>query len=444
MTLRARLPVVALLVSVAASDPSHAVGTAITYQGRLRQAGVPSNGVCDFRFSLFAASAGGSVLATVAPPPLAVTDGLFTAQLDFGAGAFPGADRWLEIEVRCPTGAGSFTLLAPRQPVTAAPYAQTANLASAVPDGSVTTAKLADLAVTDAKVASGIQYAKLTGAPTALPPTGAAGGDLTGAFPAPSIAADAVGSAEVADGTIAAADVNTSSIQRRVTGTCAAGSSIRQVASDGMVACEPDDGATYTAGTGLGLAGTEFRVLFGGSGVTGNAARADHTHGPIPAVRAQSPSESFNNDQIIEPGGGGEAVVFDEELYDTMDMHTSGVPGDGTGSQFRAPIAGLYAIDAGLIFNEPTGGGAVGTSRQLLLRTVGQNGVLLGAVQVAPRATGATILNVSATTFLAAGAAVELLAQHDAATSIVTPFSQFGTFGDGRHFFSMTWLGSTQ
>jgi anti-sigma factor RsiW len=50
--------------------------------------------------------------------------------------------------------------------------------------GKVTTAALADGAVTDAKIA-GVAYAKVTGAPVTLPPSGAAGGDLTGPNPNP-------------------------------------------------------------------------------------------------------------------------------------------------------------------------------------------------------------------------------------------------------------------
>ena len=42
---------------------------------------------------------------------------------DFGGNAFNGADRFLQIAVRCPVGSGSYTTLTPRQPLTAAPYA---------------------------------------------------------------------------------------------------------------------------------------------------------------------------------------------------------------------------------------------------------------------------------------------------------------------------------
>jgi hypothetical protein len=51
-------------------------------------------------------------------------------------------------------------------------------------------------------------------------------------------------------------------VQRRVANGCAAGSSIRAIAQDGTVTCQ--SGSGYTAGEGLALAGTEFRVVDGG------------------------------------------------------------------------------------------------------------------------------------------------------------------------------------
>ncbi len=111
---------------------------AFTYQGQLQLGGAPVSGFTDFIFTLWddrdAAApinqlGNAIVLDGTAghAPPLAVADGLFSAQLntaaEFGPRAFTGAARWLEISVRHPAGTGAYTKLAPRTQLSAAPFA---------------------------------------------------------------------------------------------------------------------------------------------------------------------------------------------------------------------------------------------------------------------------------------------------------------------------------
>jgi hypothetical protein len=95
------------------------VGSAITYQGELRQNGAPVGGPVNLSFQLFNAAIGGAQVGpTVFANNTATSGGRFTVQLDFGAGAFaPGEQRWVAI-----TANG--VLLSPRQPITAAPFSQ--------------------------------------------------------------------------------------------------------------------------------------------------------------------------------------------------------------------------------------------------------------------------------------------------------------------------------
>jgi hypothetical protein len=112
----------------------HAQGTAFTYQGRLNSSGAPANGSFDLTFTLFNTNATGVAIAgPVTNSAVAVSNGLFTMAVDFGAGIFTGSGtNWLEIAART-NGNASFSTLAPRQQLTPTPYAVTAeNLASVV------------------------------------------------------------------------------------------------------------------------------------------------------------------------------------------------------------------------------------------------------------------------------------------------------------------------
>lgn len=103
-----------------AGDP---VSAAFTYQGELIQSGLPVTGLADFQFSLWdSASGGAQVGTTIEGLNIPLTNGLFTATLDFG-NQFDGQQRFLEIAVRRPAGSGTYVVLSPRQSLTAAPYA---------------------------------------------------------------------------------------------------------------------------------------------------------------------------------------------------------------------------------------------------------------------------------------------------------------------------------
>jgi photosystem II stability/assembly factor-like uncharacterized protein len=107
------------------------LGTAFTYQGQLQQSDSPANGTYDFQFGLWNDPATGSLIgATQALSAINVNNGLFTVTLDFGAGAFNGDARWLQISVR--SGTNDFTALSPRQSLTPTPYALLAGTAGAV------------------------------------------------------------------------------------------------------------------------------------------------------------------------------------------------------------------------------------------------------------------------------------------------------------------------
>jgi len=99
-------------------------GTAFSYQGQLKDAGVPADGRYDFEFTLYDSATLGSVVAgPVSVPDWPVSGGLFTLPVDFGDGAFNGEARWVRIGVRPWDSTGLYTYLDPRQELTPTPYA---------------------------------------------------------------------------------------------------------------------------------------------------------------------------------------------------------------------------------------------------------------------------------------------------------------------------------
>jgi hypothetical protein len=113
----------AALLAGAAAPALAQPATAFTYQGRLTDGTTPANGAYEFQFRLFSAPAGGTQVGpSLAGVVATVNEGLFTVTLDFGSGPFNDQPRYLEVGVRPNGSPNPYTILSPRQPVTAAPY----------------------------------------------------------------------------------------------------------------------------------------------------------------------------------------------------------------------------------------------------------------------------------------------------------------------------------
>ncbi|MBK9034580.1 MAG: hypothetical protein IPL61_25485 [Myxococcales bacterium] len=265
----------ALATGPAAADVPHTLNLA----GRLTDpAGAPVDGAHDLELRLYPVVSGGAPLWTEAHDSVLAVRGAVFVDLDaitpFAPAVFDGSARWLEIRI---DGAP----LAPRLPVASVPYALRAEEAdhaaladdavhadsadSALTAQTAQTATTADTATRVGAYTAAMLQARVTGtcaAGTAMASVGSDGSVAcasTGDITAVTAGAGLSGGG--ASGAVALA-VNTSVIQARVAGACVAGASIRQINVDGTVTCEPDDDTQYGATTngGVALIGTSFAL----------------------------------------------------------------------------------------------------------------------------------------------------------------------------------------
>ena len=88
---------IALMLFIVSVNATFAQTTTFTYQGKLSDGANPASGNYDIQFKLFDTATVGTGIQqgpTITNSTVAVTTGIFTVQLDFGAGAFrrsPGA-----------------------------------------------------------------------------------------------------------------------------------------------------------------------------------------------------------------------------------------------------------------------------------------------------------------------------------------------------------------
>ena len=264
-----------------------------TYQGQLQDGGSPATGAYDLQCRLFDALVGGNqVGSTQVLEDVPVAEGIFTITLDFGAEAFPGEGRFLEIAGRPGARGGAFTTLTPLQQITTTPYA--------LHSLNATMAQTAELANS------------------------------------------------VSDGSVGENQVDSSAVQLRILGQCAGDSSIRVVNEDGTVECHLDansgDITSVIAGSGLSGGGTT-------GAVTLNVAAPISVSGVgnSPLILAQNNEPTLYGRAIEGQANGpngygviGSAAVGSGVLGKTSSDSGFGVEGSAFGSAAGSGVYGRY------------------------------------------------------------------------------------------------------
>jgi phage head maturation protease len=375
----------AAAIALALPLSAFALSNSFSYQGSLNDGGSPASGSYDLQFQL-QTSAGANVGAPLVREDVAVSGGLFSVELDFGA-AITSGDFRLQIGVRPGASTGAFTTLSPATNIRPTPQAQVAGLATeavTVSPNAITSASIVDGAVTGADIQDGsiagidIQDGGITtvdiadgsilaldvdttliqarvnnsclagsairaigqgGAVTCetIPAGGSgtvtsvasgaglSGGPITtsgtlsiatggvtsamiadGTVANTDLAANAVNSGNIVDGSIGSADINTAQVQARVGGTCAAGSSIRDISATGTVTCEADDGTVTSVASGAGLTGGPITTTGTLSIATGGVTSAMIADGTV--ANTDLAANAVNSGNIVD-GSIGSADI---------------------------------------------------------------------------------------------------------------------------------------
>ena len=193
------------LLGLFGQQQAAAQGTVFTYQGKLNQNGVAFTGTAEIAPTLWDAASGGSQVAQNNPVTLLVdvSNGLFTASLDFGTTPFiAGAPRWLQLGVR--TAFGPYTILSPLQPLTATPYAIAASYAT---KGGMATNFTGNLSGDVTGTQGATVVARLAGQSASAVVAGATAANAAAAASTPNTIVKRDGSGNFAAGTITAASV---------------------------------------------------------------------------------------------------------------------------------------------------------------------------------------------------------------------------------------------
>lgn len=199
----------------------------------------------------------------------------------------------------------------------------------------------------------------------------------------------AVTSAKIADGAVAAIDVNAAEIQKRVTGTCPASQLMTGVNQDGTVAC-----AAVSSSSGGDITG-----VLAGNGLIGGGTSGDVTLNVNPStVQARVTGVCPAGESIRAIGSNGSVTCEPDDIGGTGDI-TSVAAGTG--------LTGGGASGAVTLAVSFAGGGAAATAARSDHEHQGTDpdntAVGVGALAAVTNGTGNTALGASALSVLTSG-----------------------------------------
>ncbi len=431
--------------------------TSFTYQGRLSDGSTPASGVYDMKFRLYDSGGnpqGAPDTVTLDNPGVQVTNGVFTVQLDFGAGAFDGTARLLEISVRphsADPGSPAYTTLSPRQQITSTPYAiRSLSAASADTAATASTATSATTAGTATNFSGGLS------------------GDVTGTQGATAVASvggqTASSVASGASAANAATDANTAGaiVKRDASGNFSAGTITATLNGNASTATTASSATNATtAATANAVSASAGDSVVAAVNASSSSVTTAHVDGDVELAPSAQQTATTTNHLInlklvgsrnlgtagqdalmsLSASGtywsGGFTQVFDKErfrvendgsLLAVSDYNSGccgGIPVEGSGTRFMW-FGGKAALRAGTINGTQWDDANIGlysTAFGENVRALGDNAIVVGKNSVAAN-TGTVALGEGHT----ATGANSVALGYGASTSTINGAPRTGTF----------------